>query len=113
VYPEILYIEITPFSFVLHKEYDFDCIERLSRSALHRGDRGVCIFVLCSLATVLFCIDPSVRIVTKSPKVGPRTSTFILISQNVPLIFYLRRRGSSYRPHWLLLDRPPRLGPKK
>jgi hypothetical protein len=27
--------------------------------------------VLCSLATMFFCIDPSVRIVTKSPKVEP------------------------------------------
>jgi hypothetical protein len=36
----------------------------------------VCTPVLCSLATVLSCIDPSVRIVTKSPK--GRTSTCIL-----------------------------------
>ncbi len=27
--------------------------------------------VLCSLATVTSCIDPSIRIVTKTPKVGP------------------------------------------
>jgi hypothetical protein len=33
---------------------------------IRRGER-----VLCSLATVLSCIDPSVRIVTKYPKVGP------------------------------------------
>jgi hypothetical protein len=32
---------------------------------------GVCTLVLCSLATVLSCIDPSVRIVTNSPKVEP------------------------------------------
>ncbi len=31
----------------------------------------VCTVELRSLATVLFCIDPSVRIVTKSLKVGP------------------------------------------
>jgi hypothetical protein len=35
------------------------------------GERGVSTLVVCSLATVLSCIDPSVRIVTKSPKVGP------------------------------------------
>jgi hypothetical protein len=36
--------------------------------------REVCTFVLCSLATVLFCmfcIDPFMRMVTKSPKIGP------------------------------------------
>ncbi len=32
---------------------------------------GVCTLVLCSLSTVLSCIDPSVWIVSKSPKVGP------------------------------------------
>jgi hypothetical protein len=32
---------------------------------------GVCNLVLCSLATVTSCIDASVRIVTKSPKVEP------------------------------------------
>jgi hypothetical protein len=31
-----------------------------------RGERGV-----CSLATLMSCIDASVRIVTKSPKEGP------------------------------------------
>jgi hypothetical protein len=35
----------------------------------YRGERGVCT-LLCSLATVLSCIDPSERIVTKSTKVG-------------------------------------------
>jgi hypothetical protein len=35
----------------------------------NRGGRGES--VLCSLATVLSCIDPSVRIVTKSSQVGP------------------------------------------
>jgi hypothetical protein len=36
-----------------------------------RRERGVCTLELCSLATVTSCIDASVRIVTKSPKVGP------------------------------------------
>ncbi len=47
--------------------------ERLSRSTLHfkEGERGVCSLVLCSLVTVASCIDASVQIVTKSPKVGP------------------------------------------
>ncbi len=34
-------------------------------------ERGVFTLVLCSLATVTSCIDASVRIVTKSLKVGP------------------------------------------
>jgi hypothetical protein len=42
--------------------------ERLSRSK-KRGERGLCTLVLCRLATS--CINASVRIVTKSPKVGP------------------------------------------
>jgi hypothetical protein len=61
------------FSLVLRKEY-FDCPQRDSHAMhyiLKRGERGVCTFVLCSLATVMSCIDASVRIVTKSPKVGP------------------------------------------
>ncbi len=54
--------------------------ESLSRSTLHLkeggGERGVCTLVLCSLATLMSCIDASVRIVTKSPE--GRTSTYIL-----------------------------------
>ncbi len=50
--------------------------ERLSRSTLHlkEGEERSLYrtLVLCSLVTVLSCIDPSVRIVTKFPKgVGP------------------------------------------
>ncbi len=51
--------------------------ESLSRSTLHllEGERRVCALVLCCvlccLATVLFLIDPSVTIVTRSPKIGP------------------------------------------
>jgi hypothetical protein len=69
------YTEIThdPLLFNVAQEY-FDCPQRDS-PALHyiekRGERGVCTLVLCSLATVASCIDLSVRIVTKSPKVGP------------------------------------------
>ncbi len=62
---------------MLRKEY-FDCPQRDSHTVhvpVHyiskRGERGVCTLLLCSLATVMSCIDPSVRIVTKSPKVGP------------------------------------------
>ncbi len=52
--------------------------ERLSRSTLHlkEGERGVCTLLLCSLATVMSCIDASVRIVTKSPKVGPLLTVY-------------------------------------
>jgi hypothetical protein len=40
---------------------------------LIEGGEGSLSLVLCSLATVLFCFDPSVKIVTKAPnaKVGP------------------------------------------
>jgi hypothetical protein len=36
-----------------------------------RGERGVCTLLLCSLTTLLSCIDPSERISDKIPKVGP------------------------------------------
>ncbi len=58
---------------MLCKEY-VDCPQRDSHAVhyiLKRGERGVCTLVLCSLATVTSCIDPSVRIVTKSPKGRP------------------------------------------
>ncbi len=35
--------------------------------------------VLCSLVTALSCIDPSVKIVTKSPKLGPLLIFFISV----------------------------------
>jgi hypothetical protein len=38
--------------------------------------------MLCSL-TVLSCIDPSVRIVTKSPKVGPLLLFYISLGQTM------------------------------
>ncbi len=38
---------------------------------LHLKERGGCTLVLCSLANVMSCMDLSVRIVSKSPKVGP------------------------------------------
>ncbi len=47
--------------------------ERLSHSTSHLKERGVFTLELCSLATVTFCIDAPVRIVTKSPKVEPLT----------------------------------------
>ncbi len=53
--------------------------ERLSRRTLHikEGEgRGVCTLVLCSLATVTSCINPSVRIVTKFPKVEPLLTVY-------------------------------------
>jgi hypothetical protein len=56
----------TPFSLVLSKEY-FDCPHFIKKS----GERGGSTLVLCRLATVTSCMDLSVRIVTKFPKVGP------------------------------------------
>ncbi len=58
---------------MLRKEY-FDCPQRDSHAEHYiylRGERRVCTLVLCSLATEVFPIDPSVRIATKSPKAGP------------------------------------------
>ncbi len=66
---DIQRLPTTPFSVVLRKEY-FDCPQRNSHS-FKRGGERVCNLVLCSLATVMSCIDDSVWIVTKSPKVGP------------------------------------------
>jgi hypothetical protein len=64
----------TPFSLVLRKEY-FDCPQRDSHAVHYiqkRGEERVYALVACSLATVTSCIDASVRIETKSPKVrGP------------------------------------------
>jgi hypothetical protein len=77
--PEI-YTEIIPdpdpLLFSVVQEILLLFTERLSRSTLHlvkggaHGERVVCTPVLCSFATVLSCIDPSVRMVTKSPKAG-------------------------------------------
>ncbi len=61
----------TLFSLLLRKHPDLR--ETLAQyTTFNRGGgKGVCSLVLCSLAIVLSCIYPSVRIVTKSPKVGP------------------------------------------
>jgi hypothetical protein len=55
---DIQRLPTTSFSLVLRKEY-FDCPQKYSLLAVH------------NIVTVMSCIDPSVRIVTKSPKVGP------------------------------------------
>ncbi len=66
--------EIThdPLLFNVAQEIFWLSSERLSRSTLRlkEGEREICPLVLCSLSTVTSCIDASVRIVTKSPKVG-------------------------------------------
>jgi hypothetical protein len=70
---DIQRLPTTFFSLVLRKEY-FGCPQRDSHAVHYiykRKEREVCALVLCSLATVTSCIDPSVMIVTKSPKVGP------------------------------------------
>jgi hypothetical protein len=69
---EIRRLSTTPFSLVLRREY-FDCPQRDSYAvhyiySMGRGSLYSC--TLC-LVTVTSCIDASVRIVTKSPKVGP------------------------------------------
>ncbi len=47
------------------------------------GRREFCTLVLRSLATLTSCIDPSERIVTKSPKVGP------LLIFSISLVLYM------------------------
>jgi hypothetical protein len=85
----------TPFSLVLRKEY-FDCPQRDTLTFKRGEARGVCTLVLCSLATVMSCIDPSVRIVTKSTKVGPLLIFWVysnspaLQDANKKLIFKIR-----------------------
>ncbi len=70
---DIQRLSTTPFSLVLRKEY-FDWPQRDSRSTLHlkEGRRGESVL----LYSVMSRIDASVRIVTKSTKVGP--SAYIL-----------------------------------
>ncbi len=61
--------------------------ERLSRSTIHlkEGREGSLHSWLCSLATMMsWCNDPSVQIVTKSPKVGP----FLIFSISLVQIYY-------------------------
>ncbi len=68
-------IEITHDSFLFSVAQGIFWLstERLTQyiTFLKRRERRVCTLVLCSLTTVTFCIDPPVRIVTKSPKVEP------------------------------------------
>jgi hypothetical protein len=71
---------------------------RLSRRALHlkEGEWGVCTLILWSLETMLSCIDPSVKIVTNSPKV--ETSTYILHLSGFPIVhIFSVVTGSRYR----------------
>jgi hypothetical protein len=70
-----------PFYLMLRKEY-FDFLRRDSHAVHYifkRGERGVCTLVLCRLATVMSCIDPFLRIVTKSPNVGHSPSLWFSI----------------------------------
>ncbi len=65
----------------------------------NRGVRGrvftlVQYYVHCSLATVMSCIDPSVRIVTKSPKHGP----LLLLSISLGATYLLYLCGSVADP---------------
>ncbi len=63
-----IYIDYSPFS--VAQGIFWLSSERLSRRTLHLKEGGrVCTLVLC--CPVMSCIDPSVRIVTKSPTVGP------------------------------------------
>ncbi len=50
----------------------------------------VCTLVLCSLAAVLSCIGPSVRLVTNIPKVGPLLKTGSLKKRNTALEYSTR-----------------------
>jgi hypothetical protein len=69
----------------------FDCPQRDSHAVhyhlIEGGEGTLYTLVLCSLATVhnavMSCIDPFVRIVTKSPKVGPLLIFSIALGQPV------------------------------
>ncbi len=60
----------TPFSLVLRKNILTVHRETLTQNITFKR-RGTSTLVLSVLATVISCMDPSVRMVTKSPKVGP------------------------------------------
>jgi hypothetical protein len=63
--------------------------------------RGLCTRVLCSLATVLSCIDHSVRIATKSPKVG---GPLLIFSNSLLGILYIREERGDVRKRLSLLS---------
>ncbi len=72
---DIQRLHTTNFSLVLRKEY-FDCPQRDSNAVRYitfkeGGEGSLCSRTQYSLATVMSCIDASVRIVTKPPKVVP------------------------------------------
>ncbi len=94
----------TPFSLVLRK--DILTVHRVTLTQygtlhLKEGERWVCTLVLCSLATVTSWIDPSVQIVTKSPKIGPLflfsislIHRYLKISSSRWLVSYAEVNGS-------------------
>ncbi len=92
---DIQRLPMTPFSSVLRKEY-LDC-PQIDSHAVHlkEGGEGSLTLVLSSLATMTSCIDLSVRIVTKSPKVGS------LLIFSISLIHWDRyTRATADRENW-------------
>jgi hypothetical protein len=82
--------------------------EKLSCSTEHwkEGGEGSLYSRSCSLAIVLSCIDPFVRIVTKSPKVGPLLIFSISPGSDNDLILYYNQDYVSANPTvWQWLSR--------
>ncbi len=86
----------TPLLFSVAQEI-FDCPQRdtLTQYITFKrgGERGVCTLVLCNLATVMSCIDASVHIVIKFPKVGSLLKFPISL---VSLVITVKRTGVPY-----------------
>jgi hypothetical protein len=80
----------------VHTQGDSDAVHFTEK----RGERGVCTFVLSSLATVTSCIYLSVRIVTKSPKVGPLLIFSISLDRLEPDGAALARSGAELELEW-------------
>ncbi len=77
----------TPFSLVLCKEY-FDCSQR--NITFKSGGRGESVLFYFVVLTVTSCIDTSVRIVTKSPKMEPLLIFSISLTASIPKVSIYR-----------------------
>jgi hypothetical protein len=90
---DIQRLPTTPFSLVLRWEY-FDCSQRDSHAVHYitykRGERGKCLtLLLCSLATVMSCIE---RLSTDRDKIpAGGTTTYILYSLCLSCCLFLEK----------------------
>ncbi len=88
------YTEITHGPLLFSVAQGIFCLssERLSRSAFKRGERRESVLLY---PVVLQCIDASVRIVTKSPKVGPLLIFIFSISLGLK-VYKTLKNGTGY-----------------